>query len=161
MGETIVIPKLDYPEFNRYEVQELHRLFESDYVLTVHTDGFILNPDKWKESFRDYDYIGAAWPRSSDFIRESYRVGNGGFCLRSKKLCRAIHNLDYRFGRDGNADQFVCVQKRKELEDQGIKFAPVEVAEEFSQELPTEKAQTVNSSFGFHRYIAGKDVKTL
>ena len=31
----------------------------TDFVLTIQHDGFILNPDAWRDDFFDYDYIGA------------------------------------------------------------------------------------------------------
>jgi len=80
------------------------------------------------------------------------RVGNGGFSLRSKKLLSLPTelNLEWKpyFGFH-NEDGFFAVHNRHLLEDNGCKFAPVELAAEFSIEHNTAETLGVKS-FGFH-----------
>lgn len=43
-------------------VYELGDYIETDFVMLVHYDGFIVHPELWRDEFLDYDYIGAPWP---------------------------------------------------------------------------------------------------
>lgn len=70
-------------------VENLHSRFKTPYVLTIQDDGFPLRPGL-EEFVGKWDYIGAPWVRHAtyyDLYPEKYRVGNGGFSLRSKLLC--------------------------------------------------------------------------
>lgn len=117
---------------------------ETDFVLIAQMDGFIINPSAWSDDFLKYDYIGAPWP---DGI-----VGNGGFCLRSKKLLDALKDISKIFSdeRYHPEDLYICKTKRNLLETEyGIKFAPFEVANRFSVENRPYMGQ-----FGFHgKYV--------
>ena len=78
-----------------------------------------------------YDYSQAPWP-------EDRLSGNGGFALRSKKLCELAADLDMapHFPQRGlmdNEDVLVCRTYREYFVDNGCRFAPAEVAEKFSQ----------------------------
>ena len=105
-----------------------------------------------------YDYIGAPWlvadwsVRDFDFPPEwfgTWVVGNGGFCLRSKKLMETTARL-VESGAIPNLhpeDTAICVWHRKIFESEGIKFAPVELAKDFSIE---GHELTYDKQFGFH-----------
>ena len=90
--ETVQIKKLDYEEYNRFVVFELHKYIDTEFALIIQDDGFVTGPHQWRGEFLDYDYIGAPWPLPTDDFsyRDPFgnliRVGNGGFSLRSKKL---------------------------------------------------------------------------
>lgn len=133
-----------------------------DYNLIIHSDGFAVNKDAWTDEFLDYDYIGAAW--------QDGRVGNGGFCLRSKKLYDALKKMDVGFTTEhyknvlNNSDFYVitndrylipednviCKIHRHTLETEyGIKFAPLHLANRFSVEHFMNH-QWVGKSLGFH-----------
>ena len=78
------------PRMNLDCIQNLHRRFQTDYVLIIQSDGIPVNPGL--ERFLGlYDYVGAPWPghchRKDWFSYPKYGVGNGGFCLRSKRIC--------------------------------------------------------------------------
>ena len=60
--EIINIDKLDYENYNRFIVYELHKYIDTDFVLIIQDDGYIINPTKWSDNFFNYDYIGAIWP---------------------------------------------------------------------------------------------------
>jgi hypothetical protein len=117
-----------------------------------------------------YDYIGASWPHCDP----GEDVGNGGFCLRSKKLYQAIeiirpkvdyfslhqefdwmHSFTDRFGhRSVPEDYVICTLYRKRLIDEfDIRFAPTELANQFSVELNFD-TPWLGRSFGFHGFIA-------
>ncbi len=81
-------------EYSRFCLENLHRYVDTEHVLIVQYDGFILNPRLWRDEFLDYDYIGAPW-FVADWLVQDFTfpkrllgtriVGNGGFSLRSKK----------------------------------------------------------------------------
>lgn len=156
--EIIACEKLDYEQYNHFVVYRLHEYIDTDYVLLVQNDGYVVNPDLWQEDWKNYDYIGAPWPLPQDefSFRDSegklQRVGNGGFTLRSKRLLSLAKelNLEWKsyFGFY-HEDGFFCCHNRKTYEDHGCKFAPIEVAAEFSHETPIEETYGI-IPFGFH-----------
>ena len=66
---------------------------KTSHVLFIHWDSWILDPTAWTDDFLTYDYIGAPW----EWHKDGMTVGNGGFCLRSKKLMDFLveHKEDY------------------------------------------------------------------
>ena len=76
-------------------VQNLHTRFETEYVLTVQDDGFPMRPGL-SDFVGKYDYIGAPWVHHAtyyDLYPYKYCVGNGGFSLRSKRLCQVASRV--------------------------------------------------------------------
>jgi len=154
--DVIKIDKLDYKGYNEFIAMKLYQYVSSEFALVVQNDGYITDGSLWKEDFMKYDYIGAPWLPASQYTKDGVevRVGNGGFSLRSRRLLRAPTILGLEFSDMGtdfwHEDGFLCVHYRKELEELGLKFAPVELAAQFSTEL--EVPETVKS-FGGHKYI--------
>lgn len=135
--------------YSKFMIRNLNEHFETSHVLTIHADGYILRPEAFKKEWLQYDYIGATW----DFYNENM-VGNGGFSLRSKKLCEILA-VDNTITEYHPEDMIICRTHRSYLESKyGIKFAPVEVAKKFSIEgwglSPTFRVY--NGEFGFHGY---------
>ena len=127
--------------YSKYVLQELHKHIKTDFVLIVQWDGWVINKDAWSPLFLNYDYIGAVW----HWHPEGRRVGNGGFSLRSKRLCELTASPDFVY-LDQNEDDLICHVNRTYLESKGIKFAPEEVARYFSYERELSNLAT----FGFH-----------
>lgn len=156
--QTVLITpsKMDYKEYNRFVFEDLCQYVSTDFCLLFQNDGYILDGSKWTDEFLKYDYIGAPWPAKTHYTKDGQeiRVGNGGFSLRSQKLLQAPRILGLKLTDMGTGfwheDGNICNYYRKELEDYGIKFAPVEVAARFSTELTVP--ETVKS-FGGHRYL--------
>ncbi len=157
--EIIKIDKLDYNDYNKFIVYELNKYVDTEFALLVQDDGFVLNANLWDNEFLKYDYIGAPWrlPMDDFSYRDSFknivRVGNGGFSLRSKKLMELpdILNLEWKsyFGFY-NEDGFICCHNRHLYEENGCKFAPVDVASKFSFEYQIEGGLNDELTFGFH-----------
>lgn len=152
--KIIKIKKLDYSGYSRFIAYELYKFIKTDFALIVQNDGYVLNPYKWSKEFLEYDYIGAPWPPNTHFTKKgvNIRVGNGGFSLRSKRLLNSLTNLKLPF-TDNNTgfdheDGIICNFYRHELEDIGIKFAPVEIAARFSHE--SDCKESIFRPFGFH-----------
>ena len=80
-------------------VCNLHERFKTPYVLTIQEDGFPLRPGLEKFVGK-WDYIGAPWVHHAtyyDIYPYKYCVGNGGFSLRSKRLCEAASRIYKRW----------------------------------------------------------------
>lgn len=157
--ETIQINKLDYEQYNRFVVYELHKYIDTEFALIIQDDGFVTGPYQWRDEFFEYDYIGAPWPLPTDTFsyRDPFgnliRVGNGGFSLRSKKLLSLPTelNLEWKsyFGFF-NEDGFFTCHNRHLFEKEGCVFAPIEVAKYFSHESPIPENNGI-TPFGFHK----------
>lgn len=165
--ETKNIGLLDTAMHSRFCVESLTDFVSTDYCLVVQPDGFVINTSMWSEDFLNYDYIGAPWPSYG------FAVGNGGFSLRSKKFLETSSKIKYFsdahlragltpfhfiHGHVVPEDWFLCVNKRQELEENGIVFPTAELAYKFSIEYshpkftPMFNSEDINSynSFGFH-----------
>jgi len=141
------IPKLTHDTYSEFMLHELYKYIDTDYCLNIHDDGFVINPQLWDDAFLEYDYIGAPWLHTVQYFGEKYRVGNGGFSLRSKKLINLCKNIKTK----GHEDAAICIYHRDALEQHGCKFAPVEVAMKFSlEEQIPECPFDLNKTFGFH-----------
>ena len=153
-------PLRSISDYSNFLIFELYKYIKTSHVLIVQWDGFIINPKKWQNKFLLYDYIGAPFiPRinslsySRDISNDFYVIGNGGFSLRSKKLIEAPskYNLFHDTNlTNTNEDGFFCVLHRKFLESKGFKWAPFNVAKEFSLESPLNISELVDLPFGFH-----------
>ena len=160
--QYIEIPKFTTRnEYSKFCLFDLFNYITSDYVLMIHSDGFIINPNMWSDEFLEYDYIGAPWPkRVMKEWNSTNRVGNGGFCLRSKRLIDYLPKISHswetiskqKFNEDYvNEDAFISTN---EILLHKFKFAPIELAMRFSYELPIEEHSSCNYDltkfFGFH-----------
>jgi hypothetical protein len=147
--------------FSEFCIKDLHMYVDTDFVLTVQHDGFILNPQNWNNDFLKYDYIGAPFFIDSKFIQKfdlpeellgNCIVGNGGFSLRSKKFLEVAAKLytEGKILRLNPQDVAQCIWYRDLFEKEGIVFAPVEIALQFS--IEGEKNLTFKDQFGFHGF---------
>lgn len=134
-------------DYSKFMMKKLAQQFSTSHVLTIHADGYVLNADAWQDDWLQYDYIGATWG-----YKDNMNVGNGGFSLRSKKLCEILAR--YEIEHIHPEDHHICRTYRPALEELGIKFAPEEVANKFSIEAygvgHFAGATTWDGQFGFH-----------
>lgn len=150
--------------------KQLINFITTDHVLIVQPDSMAVKEEFWKDDFLNYDYVGSPYNLSNPVIKNAlindfcldnlknktgWIVGNGGFTIRSKKLLEVLskdefvpHQYNpktkqYIYGEDFHQTLIY----REKLENQfNIKFAPMELALEFS----TENLVDDGSSFGFH-----------
>jgi predicted O-methyltransferase YrrM len=134
-------------DYSDFILTKLTNFINTEFCFSIHHDGFVVNPQLWSEDFIKYDYIGAPWPVTAQFIIPGKRVGNGGVSIRSKKLMDYIKTIPC----SGHEDTAICVNLRSHLEDKGFTFAPLEVAAKFSVELACDDLnQQVSNTFAFH-----------
>ena len=167
--EAPSIPVKNMKDYARHMIYHTYEHVDTEFVLTIQHDGFIINPLGWRDEFFDYDYIGAPWPwREQGFVTpfgEHIAVGNGGFSLRSKKLIELPSKVEVPFdvvakndfykmfgGVNWNEDGNICVHNRHIFEEHGCKFAPVDVAKYFSYESPLDINRCI-IPFGYHRNL--------
>lgn len=138
-----IIPPFSGSYYSTFVCQNLAKYTTSAYNLLIQYDGYILEPSAWSDQFFDYDYIGAKWP----WHIEGRRVGNSGFCLRSKKLLNILADMPLPPAGEFVDDTFICHTSRDFLENtHKIKIAPDEIADRFAY----ERHQPDRPTFGFH-----------
>lgn len=148
--DTVYIPQLNWQSYNIFVNRVVPRYIQSDYVMSVHEDGFPISLELWKDDFLNYDYIGAPW---SDNV-----VGNGGFSIESRRLLELKCSMPVEADEFSTAsDRLICTSRRAWLEERGIRFAPADLAVRFS----TEQTGHGLSSFGFHgRQVQSEKYRT-
>lgn len=144
-------------DFNYKMIYEMHKYIETDFMLLIHYDGFIINADMWKDEFLNYDYIGSPWPLNKDLKDKNgniCRVGNS-ISIRSKKLLELPLKTDIPFEPINglyNEDLLICVKNKHIFEENGIKFAPLEIAKHFGKEASIPENKDIKT-FVFHDYF--------
>lgn len=140
---TTIINKItDKQQYSYFLTKELYQYVNTKHILIVQYDGYVLNPELWTDDWLQYDYIGARW----NFYHDAHNVGNGGFSLRSKRL-QEILATDPHIKDVHPEDHIICRIYRDYLEEKyDIKFAPVEVADIFSD----ENSKFQHKTFGYH-----------
>lgn len=143
-------------------VQQTNKFILDEFCLNIQHDSTIIDIGKWDNRFQNYDYIGAPWPmniiQASDMVAGRIDeipnvVGNGGFSLRTRKFVEESAKLGWEHK---NEDLNICVFNYERMTSAGIKFAPPELAAQFSVEHPTGFKNFYRDllfsygSFGFH-----------
>ena len=153
--------KLDnIDKFNYKMTYELYKHINTDFALIVHADGFVIHPENWRDEFLDYDYIGSPWPLPKNDY--AYRDSKGNICrvgnsvsIRSKRLMEFPDKNKVKWQRvdDGfyNEDIFICCHCKNAMEEQGIRWAPFELALKFGREHPLPENKGVEP-FIFHKW---------
>jgi hypothetical protein len=126
--------------YSRFMLTQLVGHIQTSHCLTVQWDGHVIDAARWRPEFLAYDYVGARWPQFDD----GHVVGNGGFSLRSRRLMEACRSHDFKGHHP--EDVAICRTNRVLLEQEGLKFAPAELADQFAAERAGDPA----SSFGYH-----------
>jgi hypothetical protein len=144
-------PITSIKDYNLFVINELYKYINTEFVMFVQSDGYPINESAWTDDFLKYDYIGAPWTWAPVNIRKEHCpegkcVGNGGFSIRSLKLLKATAEYNYEsLEEQGDEDIFTCRTIGDSLKENGMKFAPVELAHYFSVENKIYAGQ-----FGFH-----------
>lgn len=141
----------------------LHKYFDTEYVLVVQNDGFPLR--EGLDCFLGkYDYIGAPFVRHNLItnitgLSRNHAVGNGGFSLRSKEICQqASYFWKKRYSswfsknsRFTKEDAFYCcvLPILEPSYRRVMKFASIEEALSFSFDALYDRTPN-NLPFGFH-----------
>lgn len=142
---------LDYHQYSWFVMYSLHNFIDTDYVLIVQDDGWVLNGKNLTEDYYQYDYIGSithcaltkeqfhyswSWTKIDEPM---HVIQNGGFSFRSKKFLEApgkhgIMHSTFNVQPFCNEDVQLSGFLRNNLEAIGMKYAPIEVSKRFSAE---------------------------
>lgn len=154
------IDKIDsIDRFNYAMIYEMYRYIDTEFMLLVHYDGFVVNPDMWRDEFLDYDYIGSPWtlPKDDFSYRDAYgnicRVGNS-VSIRSKRLLEFPAKAGLPWEADHgyfNEDGFLCCKNKHIIEANGMKIAPFELAKYFGHERMLPEYEGIRP-FLFHKW---------
>lgn len=171
--EHKAIAPLNYHEYSWFMMFALWRVIETEYALIVQDDGWVLDANNWRDEYFDYDYVGptthvgrvdtAQGTRWLDHYTWSHEVNkpgtvvmpvlNGGFCLRSRRMLRALVDhphikveipppdavkgdpLQMSWSNFApNEDVQLTTLLRPSLEAVGLKFAPIDACLRFGIE---------------------------
>ena len=149
-----------YRRFRIFMLKKLNEYIDTEFVMTNSWDSFILNPDAWTDEFLKYDYIGAPviWDPDkacyeNEFHWRELNTGKGKFSIRSKRLLEVLVDPDIHEPTGGGVrleyeDYTISKINRGFLEKvHGIKFAPYELCEKFSNYMGVWDGQ-----FGFESF---------
>lgn len=148
-------------EWNRKIVYELHQYINTSHALLIHGDGWVANPECWKEDWLQYDFAGSPFPLPIDDFsyRDIYgkvqRVGNS-VGLRSKKLLELPAKLGLPwqpFHGFFNEDGWFSVGNRHIFEKEGCIFMPFEEALYFGREHELSENKMIDKTFVFHDFL--------
>jgi len=131
--------------YSELMLKELGKHITSDFTMVIQYDGIPTDSTRWQDEFLKYDYIGAPWP----WFPADRSVGNGGFSIRSRKLTDLCLHETIQLVPGPNEHQedvHIGVLYKDWFLSQGVKYAPVPLAKEFSAEIPGGKFNT----YGFH-----------
>ena len=140
----LISPKTTFQEYQMIMLKGMLEHVNTEHIIFQQWDAMAYDGTKWTDEFLNFDYIGAVWP----WEPEGRNVGNGGFSLRSRRLMEAT--ADQRITLIDNEDAVFCKHHRALLENEfGVKFAPTQLARQFSHEI-AEGTFQYTEGFGFH-----------
>jgi hypothetical protein len=151
--------------YSIFMLKELYKYVDTEFMLVVQADGFILNPKSWNNEWKQYDYIGA-------LFNQWDKVGNGGFSFRSTSLMEYMSTVLPHWdvtekGADDIQKNMSCYEdgaisnNYKELLDvNGFKIAPPEVGGKFAAGGNKTEEYFNEYPFGFHGCWRTVDLKT-
>lgn len=159
-----IMPLNSLIAYSIFMLTKVHEYIDTEHVLIVQRDGFILNPGSFDVRWLELDYIGPL------FVQYD-KVGSGGFSLRSKKIMQEVSKLVQAIevwdGSEKHAQQF---QSSLAYYEDGVicfgkfanrfKIATPEQAANFSQGGSRNPVYFREKPFGFHRTWQEIDFKT-
>ena len=154
----LIAPLASREAYSEFILKKLVGHIDTQHVLLIQWDGYVVNPDAWRDAFLSCDYIGAKW----SWHDAAERVGNGGFSLRSRKLLEALQ--DSRIRLTGPEDKTICRAFRPLLEhEHGIVFGSEALADAFAFEAsyPLGKPFGFHGLFNFCRFVPAQELSEL
>ncbi len=167
LAEGIKVIRIDklksIDEYSDFMLRLADYDIDSDFVLIVQDDGFVLNANKWDPDWLNFDFCGAPWPKQEEWkkIQKASRymdkwsnsVGNGGFSLRSRKFLQL--SSQFKSCEGYSEDNFLCIIQQHFMYENGVHFPTPYRIRSFSQEnnlidWPKQIYLDSASTFGFH-----------
>lgn len=143
--EVVIIPRINSKEqYSEFCIKELYKYFNTDFIMVVQHDGYVISWKAWEDEFMDYDYTAPKW-----LYTDGKNVGCGGASLRSKKLQTILGTDDFIFASDPEDQSIGRLYRDYLIKKYEIKFSPESVADRFGYELNAPYCDT----FCFHGYF--------
>jgi len=120
---------------------ELPLLLETDFMLILSWDGWIIDETMWTDEFLEYDIVGAPW-----WFTDGQNVGHAQ--LRSRRIMGHLRDRPTELPLTHPEDNAICRKYRKELEAFGFKWPTEQLASRFSFE--TTRPHPDSKHFMFH-----------
>lgn len=148
-----IMPLNSLIAYSIFMLTKVHEYVETEHMLIVQRDGFILNPGSFDVRWLELDYIGPL------FVQYD-KVGSGGFSLRSKRIMQDISQkiVTTWDGTQRHADEIQATLKYYEdgvlcLSEFGknYKIATLEQAANFGQGGNRNPVYFREKPFGWHR----------
>ena len=159
--ELIPISRLDSKfDYSRFILKELGAYVNTEYVLIIQWDGYVIDGEVWTDDFMDFDYIGAKW----HWHKDGYNVGNGGFSLRSRSLLKATSMDSFLLLPNVPEDHLICRVHRNYLEENHLlRFAPEILADRFSYErsIPHRRTLGYHGLFNMWRHVEDAEMAII
>lgn len=156
-----IMPLNSLIAYSIFMLTTVHKFIDTEHVLIVQRDGFILNPGSFDVRWLELDYIGPL------FVQYD-KVGSGGFSLRKKNLMQSIAGATQKW--NGTQSEAERIQKTLGYYEDGVicmgtmsyrhKLASLEQAANFAQGGNRNPAYFREKPFGFHRTWQEIDFKT-
>ena len=137
--------------YSIFMLTKVHSFIETDHVLIVQRDGWILNPESFNPAWLQLDYIGPI------FVQYDH-VGSGGFSLRSKKLMQNVASNTPEW--NWTQKQAEEIQEQQQYYEDGViclskrfsqfKIASLEEAGKFAAGGNRNRKYFVEKPFGYH-----------
>lgn len=156
-----IMPLNSLIAYSIFMLTRVHEYVNTEHMLIVQRDGFILNPSSFDVRWLELDYIGPL------FVQYD-KVGSGGFSLRSKELMVAVSKYVPKW--DGSQQHADILQKELGFYEDGViclgkfkyhhRIATPEQAANFAHGGNRNPVYFRERPFGFHRTFAEIDFKT-
>lgn len=137
--------------YSIFMLTKVHEYIETDHVLIVQRDGFILNPQSFEKDWLGLDYIAPL------FVQYD-KVGSGGFSLRTRRLMKNVAQNTVEW--DGTDKQAHEIQDTMGYYEDGVislsgrfshfNFASIQQASRFAQGGNRNHEHHFEYPFGFH-----------
>lgn len=157
---TFIEPFASIDDWNHHIYYFLWKYFDTSHTILIHDDGYVCNPEIWKDEWLKYDYIGSPYSMafseklSKQKNQPISRIGNS-VGLRSRRLCKLPSELGFEWRKvDGNynEDVKISVHCRQQFEKEGMVFAPLQEAILFGRETEFEENAKIDKTFLFHKF---------
>lgn len=138
--------------YSVFMLTKAHEHIDTDHVLIVQRDGWVLNASSWRDEWLSLDYTGPL------FVQYD-KVGSGGFSLRSRRLMRYMASILPKW--DGTEEHAQAIQRTLGYYEDGVislsprsarfKIATPQQAADFAQGGNRNPEYFRSRPFGFHR----------
>ena len=159
--------KIEIPPLNTlvaysiFMLTKVHEFINTEHLLVVQRDGFILNPQSFNQEWLTYDYIAPI------FVQYNH-VGSGGFSLRTNRMMQEVSaSMPHWDWSQEKADE---IQRVASYYEDGVisftkrkrpfKIAPLEEAANFAQGGNRDPKYYRPHPFGYHGLWSSINVET-